>query len=310
MSYTQASRDLRERALTALDAGRSVGEVAAVIQYDASTIRRWRRLRDQTGRIAPLPHRGDRRLLEAADLEALRADVAAHSDDTLRQRQARWAERTGQSLSLSTISRRLRELHISVKKTLIAREQDPEERAAWADRVAGIDPARFVFLDETSPSTRLVPLWGWGPVGARVVGRAPRGHWEAISLLATLTVNGMGPSLVLPGAVDRRCFDQFVRQELLPHLRPGQIVVLDNLNVHKSARAEALLATVGCELWPLPRYSPDKNPIEQAFSKLKGALRRAEARTFEAVVEAVSSIYPTITAQDACGFVRAAGYFT
>lgn len=194
------------------------------------------------------------------------------------------------------------------KKTLIARERDDAERAAWANRVAGVDPARFVWLDECSVSTRLVPLWGWGPRGERVIGTEPRGRWDTTSLLATLTVAGMGASVVLPGAVDRLAFDQFVEEVLLPTLAPGQIVVLDNLSVHRSAWAETQVAAVGCERWFLPRYSPDKNPIEQAFSKLKGGLRRAGARTFDAVVHAVGVAYETISPSDAAGFIHAAGY--
>jgi transposase len=116
MAYTQASRDLRERALAALDAGRSVGEVAAVIGMDPSTVRRWRRLRDRTGRSGPLPHPGPPPRLDAAGLEALRADVLAHPDDTLAQRQARWLERTGVRLGLSTLSRALRRLAITFKQ--------------------------------------------------------------------------------------------------------------------------------------------------------------------------------------------------
>lgn len=116
MVYTQASRDLRERALAALDAGRTVGEVAAVIGMDPSSVRRWRRLHDRTGRSAPLPHPGPAFRLGLADLDALRADVIAHPDDTLAQRRARWADRTGTRLSLSTLSRALRRLGMTFKQ--------------------------------------------------------------------------------------------------------------------------------------------------------------------------------------------------
>jgi transposase len=141
-----------------------------------------------------------------------------------------------------------------------------------------------------------------------VLGREPRGRWEATSLLATMTVTGMTTSVVVPGPVDRRVFDRFIERHLIPTLTPGQIVVLDNLSVHRSARAGAALAAVGCEVWFLPRYSPDRNPIEQAFAKLKAGLRRAQARSFEAVVEAVGDGYGRITVRDAAGFIRSAGY--
>ena len=136
----------------------------------------------------------------------------------------------------------------------------------------------------------------------------PRGRWHSITLVATLAPDGMGPSLVLDGALDRDAFDTYVAQILVPHLRPGQTVVLDNLSVHKRARARQLIEAAGCELRFLPTYSPDLNPIEQVFAKLKGRLRRAEARTFDAVADAIGAAYPAITADDSRGFYRDAGY--
>ena len=151
-------------------------------------------------------------------------------------------------------------------------------------------------------------MWAWAPRGQRAIGRVPRGRWQSVTLVATLTSSGMGPSVVLDGALDRDAFDAYVTQVLVPALRPGQIVVLDNLSVHRSAQARHRIEAAGAEVWFLPRYSPDRNPIEQAFAKLKGRLRRAEARTFPAVVMALGTSYPTITARDAQGFFRAAGY--
>lgn len=140
------------------------------------------------------------------------------------------------------------------------------------------------------------------------MGRVPRGRWHAITLVATLTPSGMGPSVVLDGALDRDAFDAYVAQVLIPALRPGQTVVLDNLSVHKSAQARLLIETAGCQLRFLPTYSPDLNPIEQAFAKLKQRLRRAQARSVDAVVDAIGEAYPTITAQDCHAFYRNAGY--
>jgi transposase len=118
----------------------------------------------------------------------------------------------------------------------------------------------------------------------------------------------MGPCVLIAGAADRAAFDAFVEQELLPALRPGQTVVLDNLSVHRSARARDLLAAAGCALRFLPTYSPDFNPIEQAFAKLKTHLRRAEARTHDALLAAAATGIEAITAQDARAFYEDAGY--
>ena len=142
----------------------------------------------------------------------------------------------------------------------------------------------------------------------RAVGRIPRGHRLAISLVASLGCDGMGPAVAIPGAVDRIVFDAFVTEMLVPTLRPGQIVILDNLSVHTSARARAAIEAAGAELRFLPTYSPDFNPIEQAFAKLKQALRRAQGRNFDEVVSATGEAMQTITTHDAAGFYRAAGY--
>jgi hypothetical protein len=136
----------------------------------------------------------------------------------------------------------------------------------------------------------------------------PKGRWHSITLVATLTATGPGPAVVLPGALDRIAFETYVAEALVPGLRPGQTVVLDNLSVHKSAHARHLIEAAGCQVRFLPTYSPDCNPIEQAFAKLKAHLRRIEARTFDAVVTATGAGLATITPTDAQAFFTAAGY--
>lgn len=174
--------------------------------------------------------------------------------------------------------------------------------------MAGVDPAALVFLDETSTPVTLTPLRARAPRGRRAVGRVPRGTRPHIAWLATLTAAGLGESLVVDGPVDGRVFDAFVARVLLPSLRPGQIVVLDNLNVHKSAQVRQRIEAAGCQLVFLPSYSPDFNPIEQAFAKVKQALRRREARSWEAVVAAIGDLLPAITPADARAFFADAGF--
>jgi transposase len=191
---------------------------------------------------------------------------------------------------------------------VIAAERDEAARANWRETMAAVDPADMVFLDETHTPTTLTPLRARAPRGMRAVGRVPRGRRETSSWLATLTPHGIGASVVVPGPIDRAAFDAFVVQVLAPTLRPGQLVVLDNLNVHKSPRARAAIEAAGARLAFLPTYSPDLNPIELAFAKTKQQLRRAEARSFEAVVAALGATLETITPTDAHAFFRAAGY--
>jgi transposase len=174
--------------------------------------------------------------------------------------------------------------------------------------MAGIDPARFVFLDETSTPLSLTPLRSRAPRGQRAVGHVPRGKRPHITWLATLTRAGIGASVVVPGAVDRQVFDVFVERLLVPGLRPGQIVVLDNLKVHDSAPARRLIEAAGCYLVFLPTYSPDMNPIEQAFAKIKQALRRIGPRSWETVVAAIGAALDTVTAADARAFFADAGF--
>lgn len=194
------------------------------------------------------------------------------------------------------------------KKTMVAREQDPEERATWRADAVDLDPEQMVFLDETSTPTTLTPTMARAPRGQRAIGFAPLGHREQISLLAALTPNGFGAALSLPGAINRDAFDGFMVKMLIPTLRPGQIVLCDNLSVHKSAKAREALEAAGCTLRFLPRYSPDFNPIEQAFSKLKQHLRKANARTVDTVIDATGAAMTTVTMQDARAFYADAGY--
>jgi transposase len=171
-----------------------------------------------------------------------------------------------------------------------------------------IAPQRVVFLDETATPTTLTRLRARAPRGQRAIGRVPHKRWEGVTLLASLTTTGMGAAMVLKGALARESFEAYVEQLLVPTLLPGQIVVLDNLPVHKSARARRLIEGAGCRVLFLPAYSPDFNPIEEAFSKVKQALRRAQARTDDDLRAATWHAFATITPTDAAGWFAHCGY--
>lgn len=190
----------------------------------------------------------------------------------------------------------------------MATERNEAARAEWRAVMATVDPEALVFLDETSTPTTLTSLRARAPQGQRAVGRVSRGRREAISWLATLTSAGIGESLLVRGAVDRLIFAAFGERVLVPSLRPGQIVILDTRSVHKSARAKALIELAGCQVIFLPTYSPDCNPIEQAFAKTKPALRRVGARSWEGMGTAVGDALLTITSADARAFFAAAGF--
>jgi hypothetical protein len=195
------------------------------------------------------------------------------------------------------------------KRRVGATERDEFLRAAWRLLVAGeIDAQRLVFVDECGTNTSLNPLYAWSRRGERAYGEAPRNWGSNVTLLASMTREGMGVCIAVEGATTKAVFEAYVEEALAPSLRPGQVVVMDNLSSHKSQRVRELIEGRGCELLYLPPYSPDLNPIEQAFAKLKASLRRAQARTFGALIEAMGRGLGEITDQDASGFFRHCGY--
>jgi transposase len=190
-------------------------------------------------------------------------------------------------------------------------ERDELLRCAWRTTVAGsIGAERFVFVDECSTNTSLRPLYAWSRRGERAPCSAPCNWGKNVTLLSSITLSGMGPSLAVEGATTRAVFEAYLEEALAPSLPSGQVVVMDNLSAHKGGRVRELLEGRGCELLYLPTYSPDLNPIEQAFSKLKGLLRGAEARSRAALIEAMGRALGTVTATDARGFFRHCGYRT
>jgi len=171
-----------------------------------------------------------------------------------------------------------------------------------------VEPERFVFVDEMGANTSLSVLWAWSRRGERAYCSVPRNRGENTTLLASMSMEGMGPSLAVQGTTTATVFETYVEKVLAPSLRPGQLVVMDNLSTHKRARVRQLVEERGCELSYLPPYSPDLNPIEHAFSKMKGILRKAEARSREALIEAMGRALEAITPQDTRGFFEHCGY--
>jgi len=174
--------------------------------------------------------------------------------------------------------------------------------------VRNFDPRRLVFIDESGANITLVPRFGRAPKGQRCYGSVPRGHYRHLTLFASLSLTGMEASMILEGAADREAFRVYVEQVLVPTLKPRQLVILDNLSVHKQAPLRRAIEAVGCRVLFLPTYSPDLNPIEQAFAKIKQILRRTQARTTEALDEAIGQAIERVTQTDASGFFRGCGY--
>jgi len=202
-----------------------------------------------------------------------------------------------------------------MNKTLLASEQlrpdVAERRRAWIE-TRQPDMANMlemlVFIDETSLKTNLVKTTGWAPVGQRLIDHAPFGHWHTQTFIAGLSQDGLIAPWVLDGAMNRVSFDTYIEHELAPALRPGQIIIADNLSSHKSARAIAFLRAQGNDLIFLPPYSPDLNPIEMAFSKLKTLIRKVAARTYQALWTCVGAVCDLFQSQECKNYFKAAGY--
>jgi transposase len=195
------------------------------------------------------------------------------------------------------------------KRTLGATERDEFLRAAWRKIIRAKNPTDLVFVDECSSNTSLAPLYGWARCGERVHQKAPRNWGKNITLISSIGKEwGMGASLVVEGSTNRTVFETYLEDVLCPTLQEGQVVVMDNLSAHKGERVRELIEGRECELVYLPPYSPDFNPIEQAFSKLKSYLRAACARSQQMLMEVIGEALRTISASDAEGFFEHCGY--
>jgi transposase len=166
----------------------------------------------------------------------------------------------------------------------------------------------LVFVDETGSHLGLTRAYARAPRGERAVGSAPRNRGKNRTTISSVTLDGMGPGLLVEGGISTAGFEAYVEGILAPTLRPGQIVVMDNLRQHRGERTRALIEARGAELWLLPAYSPDLNPIEEAFSKVKALLRTAAARAHEALVAAIWAALRAITPADARGYFIHCGY--
>jgi transposase len=183
-----------------------------------------------------------------------------------------------------------------------------ERRTAWRVKQLGLNPPHLVFIDETAVKTNFTRLRGRAPRGQRLVEKVPYGHWKTTTLIAALDMRGMRCALTVDGAVNGEVFRTFIRQVLAPTLHPGDLVVLDNLAAHKVAGVREAITAAKAEVVYLPPYSPDLNPIENAFSKLKQGLRSAQHRTQETLWNNTQQVLETITPSDADGYFRHCGY--
>lgn len=297
------SNDLRERIVAVVERGEySIRQIAHLFSVSLSCVvrllQRWRR----TGSVQPKPHRGAARKLDAAADARLLELVRQQPDATL----AELRDRLGVPCSLMTIARALQRHRISrKKKTLHAQERDaPRVRAhrrAFKKKLAAVDPDHLVFVDEGGANTGMTRTHGRAPRGQRVKAAAP-GAWQNVTLIAGLRTSQVVAPMAVPGAVDQAVFQAYVDQALAPELNEGDVVVMDNLQPHKSRAVVEAIEAAGARVEPLPVYSPDLTPIEEMFSKVKSYLRTAAARTAEAVITAMGQALDRVTQSDILGW--------
>ena len=198
------------------------------------------------------------------------------------------------------------------KKSVVASERDrpdvARKRAQWTKYQNRIDPERLVFIDETWTKTNMEPLRGWAPRGVRLIAKVPHGHWKTTTFVAALRHDRIDAPWLLEGPIDGEAFRTYVERVLIPTLGPGDIVILDNLGSHKGKAVRRLIRSAGAKLFFLPKYSPDLNPIEQVFAKLKHLLRKEHARTTEAICTAVGKLLHAFTPNECANYFGHAGY--
>jgi transposase len=198
------------------------------------------------------------------------------------------------------------------KKTLLALEQARADiarrRQRWRSWQAGLDPNRLVFIDETWIKTNMAPLRGWGAKGKRLRGFAPHGHWRTLTFLGALRCDRLAAPCVFDGPINGECFRAYVEQQLVPVLKTGDIVIMDNLGSHKAAVLGRIIRAAGARLWFLPPYSPDLNPIEQAFAKIKHWMRSAQRRSIDETWRHIGGLVATIEPGECNKYFANAGY--
>jgi transposase len=196
------------------------------------------------------------------------------------------------------------------KKSQIASERDEEARGLWRWLASRFDARRLVFVDESGFNTSMTRLYARAPRGKRAYGKVPRNRGKNTTLIAAITLEGaMGESMSVEGATDARAFEAYVEHFLAPSLCEGQVVVLDGLGAHRPKRIRELIEARGADLVFLPSYSPDFNPIEEAFSKVKALVRKEGARVREALLEAIGRALAAVTIEDAAGWFAHTGYW-
>jgi transposase len=305
------SADLRERVVASVGSGRSCRATAAVFGVSVSSVIRWADRQRKTGSPAARPMGGRRRLLLLPERDWLLARIAAAPDLTVRGLQAELRDR-GVRASYGAVWSFLAAEGLTFKKNLRAAEQTRPDVAAkrqlWALFQRWVDPVHLVFVDESWAKTNMTRTYARALRGQRLVGHVPHARWTTLTFLAALRADRIDAPCVIDGPINGALFQAWVEQFLVPTLRPGDIVVLDNLGSHKGPAVRRAIRAAGAHLLFLPPYSPDLNPIEQVFAKLKTLLRKADERSIDAVWKRIGSLLDCFSPDECQNYLRNSGY--
>lgn len=303
------SLDLRQSIIRLVQVGElSLPQIAELFGVSARfvqmLVRRWR----ETGNVTPR-RPGRQRTGGSVPLDKVRRFVAEHPDATLDEIRVG----CGLNVHISTICRALQRARLSRKKKVIhASEQDrpdvQQKRHDWTEKTRDIPPNRMIFVDQTGVSTQMYRPYGRAPIGQRVTGAVPENHYQTSTLMGALHYDGQMESIVYQGGTDVAAMLAFIEAQLVPVLKPGDIVIWDNLPTHHTAAVVNAIERTGAQVWNLPPYSPEFNPIEYLWSKVKSVLRALSARTPEALLDSLQKAFSMITTQNVHSWFKHAGY--
>ncbi|MGE3624370.1 MAG: IS630 family transposase [Bdellovibrionales bacterium] len=305
------SEDLRSRVIKEIGKGTSCRRAAALFGVSESSAIRWAQRWRRNGDYAALPQGGDNRSALRGEREWLLEQIKTVPDMTLMEIRKALGKR-GIRVGCSTVWRFFDGEGISFKKTVYAVEQKrrdvAERRTAWLAAQKTFDPEKLLFVDETWIKTNMARTHGRCRIGERLLDFVPHGHWQTLTFIAALRHDRITAPWIVDGPINGDIFKVYVRDVLCPVLKPGDIVVMDNLGSHKSPVIRELIEAKGATLLYLPPYSPDLNPIEPGYSKIKAALHKAARRSVDALSNAVASALNTFSPRQCTSFFSRAGY--
>jgi transposase len=306
------SNDLRVRVIQVVEGGSAARAAARQFVIGDSTAIRWAKRWRETGSFEAKSNKGQSRSPLKKHEEWLLELVRREPDLTLEEIQRRLLDERQQPAGIGSVWRFFDRHGISFKKSVRAAEQDRPDvaaaRTAWVDNQPGLDPDRLIFIDETGTSTKMARLRGRAPRGERLIGKIPHGHWKTTTFVAALRSTALTAPCVIDGPMNGNGFLAYVEQVLAPTLKPGDVVVLDNLSAHKVPGIREAIEAAGARLLYLPPYSPDFNPIEQLFAKLKALLRKAAERSLESLWNRIACLLDAFQPDECANYFRNSGY--